>query len=184
MINFELLNKELLLLMHSMQNQAAPVTPAEEIINAVCEVLEVDYDHVMSKNRNKDNVEARFIIFHILKNNVKLTLKQIAELIGGKHHTTVLYGLESFDDLLLIRDKVFLKKLQKVQAELNIDFSPMKNWQDELKKLDELQDTIHQSLQEKLGDLAKSILYKQLTEVLKQKRTIYKQQFKDLKNEY
>lgn len=53
----------------------------------------------------------------------------------------------------------------------------------ELKELDNKQEAITQQLEtERLTDLGKSVLYKQLTEVLKEKETIYKQQLEILKN--
>jgi len=55
---------------------------------------------------------------------------------------------------------------------------------DELKELDKQQDAIYQKLEERLTDLGKSILYKELTEVLKKKETIYKQQLENIKNEH
>ena len=55
---------------------------------------------------------------------------------------------------------------------------------DELNELDKQQDAIYQKLEERLTDLGKSILYKELTEVLKKKETIYKQQLENLKNEH
>lgn len=54
----------------------------------------------------------------------------------------------------------------------------------ELKKLDEQQEAINQQLQQRLTDLGKSVLYKQLTEVLKKKEIIYKKQLERIKNEY
>jgi len=54
----------------------------------------------------------------------------------------------------------------------------------ELKELDEQQEAINQQLQQRLTDLGKSVLYKQLTEVLKKKEIIYKKQLERIKNEY
>lgn len=52
----------------------------------------------------------------------------------------------------------------------------------ELNELDEKQEAICQQLTQRLTDLGKSILYKQLTEVLQQKETIYKQQLENINN--
>lgn len=64
------------------------------------------------------------------------------------------------------------------------NFSTPTNMRDQLNELDKQQDAICQKLEERLTDLGKSILYKELTEVLKKKETIYKQQLENLKNEH
>lgn len=52
----------------------------------------------------------------------------------------------------------------------------------ELKELEQQQDAIYKQLDQRLTDLGKSILYKQLTEVLKKKEIIYKRQLENIKN--
>lgn len=51
-----------------------------------------------------------------------------------------------------------------------------------LKELDQQEDLITQKLQERLTDLGKSILYQDLTRILKAKQTIYIQQLEKLKD--
>lgn len=52
----------------------------------------------------------------------------------------------------------------------------------ELKELDEKQEAICQQLKQRLTDLGKSVLYKQLTEVLKKKEIIYKKELENISN--
>ncbi|MBB6499129.1 helix-turn-helix domain-containing protein [Pedobacter cryoconitis] len=92
--------------------------PIPIIIQSVCKALEVKPRNVISKNRNREYSEARFIIFYLLKYHALLTLKQIGPLIGGRNFTTVHYGLETFKELTESRDRAFLRKIEKVKKEL------------------------------------------------------------------
>jgi hypothetical protein len=53
---------------------------------------------------------------------------------------------------------------------------------EELLELDKKEDAIMQKLTERLTDLGQSILYQELTRILKAKQTIYIQQLEKLKN--
>lgn len=111
------LSMELLYTMKAMQNFKLPISPASEIIHEVCNSLDVQYHDVTSSNRNTKNSEARYIIFHLLKNHTKLSLKEIGAAMGGKHHTTVIHGLKVFQSLIDSKDKPFLNKIATIAEE-------------------------------------------------------------------
>lgn len=122
MLNMDALKQELLFMMKALQYSVTPVTPEFEIINGVCNALQVDYDSLKSKNRSNENTEARFIIFQLLREHTVLSFKAIGGLFN-RDHSTAMYGVEIFRDLVDGKNKKFLAKLQKVESELpGMDF--------------------------------------------------------------
>ncbi|WP_158674017.1 helix-turn-helix domain-containing protein [Pedobacter sp. KBW01] len=113
----EELKAELLHMMQAIQYKPTPPTPEDEIIQGVCNALEVDYESLASKNRSDENVEARFIIFKLLREHTDLSLKSVGALFN-RDHSTVTYGVSEFCDLFEIKDKLFMRKLEKVAEEL------------------------------------------------------------------
>lgn len=111
------LKAELLFMMKSMQYKTTPSTPEFDIINGVCNALNVDYESLKSKNRSNENAEARFIIFQLLREHIPLKFKAIGALFN-RDHSTVMYGVETFCDLFEVKNKIFMAKLKKVEDEL------------------------------------------------------------------
>lgn len=122
MLTMDALKQDLLNTMKAMQYLTTPVTPEFEIINGVCNALQVDYDSLKGKNRNNENTEARFIIFKLLREHTVLSFKAIGGLFN-RDHSTVIYGVETFKNLVDTKNKKFLQKLQNVEKELpGMDF--------------------------------------------------------------
>lgn len=122
MLNDKQLQRELLLMMKSIQYSPTPPTPEFEIINSVCNALCVDYESLASRNRCNINVEARFIIFQLLSLNTPLKYKEIGRLFN-RDHSTVTYGITTFNDLIESKNKPFLAKVHSVEDELpGMDF--------------------------------------------------------------
>lgn len=69
-------------------------------IAKVCNHFDISSATLKSKSRKKELVWARCIVIHYLRNNTALTLKKIGSMMGGRDHTTVIYQLEQYDDLL------------------------------------------------------------------------------------
>lgn len=87
------------------------------VIQTVCRALNLEIESVMSHKRNRENAEARFIIFHLLLNHCNWSQRQAAGIMQ-KHHTTITYGAQVFKDLVQCKNKDFLCKLDIVQEEL------------------------------------------------------------------
>lgn len=122
MLNCAELEAELLLTLKA-QQCFLTLHKSQDYISSVCKALDVSVFDVTSKSRDLKNVDPRFIIYYLLKHHTDLTLKQIGALVGGKDHTTILSGLKAFKNLVDTKDKLFIAKLKKVQAELpGIDF--------------------------------------------------------------
>ena len=74
------------------------VTP-EIVIKSTCNALDIERKKLESKSRKRDLVEARYIVFHILREKTANSLSNIAK-VFGKDHATVLYGLKLHESMM------------------------------------------------------------------------------------
>lgn len=86
----------------------------DQILMAVCIGLGLDKRGVLGKCRTRPLVEARQIAFYLMRKLTGLTLKQIGE-IFGRDHSTVIYGIDTCNDLLKV-DVSFQKKVYKIKS--------------------------------------------------------------------
>lgn len=71
---------------------------ADKIINIVCNKTKISFEDLKKKNRSRSNVEARQIIFKILRTEIGLTTVKIGE-IFNVDHSTVVYGVKQANNL-------------------------------------------------------------------------------------
>lgn len=69
------------------------VTP-EQLIKIVAAESEITVRSIQSTVRLKHIVEARFLVAHFAYHHLKMSLDKTAELIGGRHHTSVMHALK------------------------------------------------------------------------------------------
>ena len=84
----------------------------KEILDIVCSQLEVDCDKVMTSSRNRELVECRQIVSHILRFNCHLTLKGIG-LFLNRDHSSVMNNLSKYDCDYSTNFKNFKEKADK-----------------------------------------------------------------------
>jgi len=86
----------------------------DNIIEIVCEVLNVSRNTIVQRNRTRLVAEARCIaIGMILQVNPHYGLKRVGVLFGGMHHTSIIYMNNLFKDLYKL-DKPFTAKVEAV----------------------------------------------------------------------
>ena len=83
-----------------------------EIIEAVEIVTGMNFDDFNVKTRTQQHVEARFLFMHFVYTRMKLTLKMIGELMGGRDHSTVIHGVQLVADW--IANKKFYTRENKL----------------------------------------------------------------------
>ncbi len=88
----------------------------ENVINKVCNYLQVNKSYVLGKCRYRSVVEARQIISAILRDNVKLKLREIGKALN-QDHTTVIHSIQSLQNRL---DTEPLLKLKLEQLKIKI----------------------------------------------------------------
>ncbi len=90
----------------------------DEVVTTVADYYSVSRDDVLGRGRNKELVHPRQIVMYLAREELQMTLPQIGEALGGRDHTTVIYGVEKItqsigsDDIirreiLAIREKLY-----------------------------------------------------------------------------
>ncbi len=87
----------------------------ERILQAVAETFGVSVERLRSKSRAHKVALPRQVAMYLLREDAKLSLPQIGELLGGRDHTTVKYGYEKIADKIesderLRRDVLLLRE--------------------------------------------------------------------------
>ena len=83
-----------------------------QIIEAIEIVTGMNFDDFNVKTRTQQHVEARFLFMHFVYTRMKLTLKMIGELMGGRDHSTVIHGVQLVADW--IANKKFYTRENKL----------------------------------------------------------------------
>lgn len=88
----------------------------EHLVESICNDYEIDRSEYWSKTRHKEVVEVRFIVWYILKQKFKYTLKFIS-MLYEKDHSTVIHGINEVenDKDLKIRAKQFIREHLTIQ---------------------------------------------------------------------
>jgi chromosomal replication initiator protein len=89
----------------------------EEIILKVAEAYSVPLDRMLGRDRSKDVALPRQIAMYLLREEANISLPQIGEALGGRDHTTILYGIEKITDMLE-RDDRLRRQLMEIREKL------------------------------------------------------------------
>ena len=82
-----------------MQAQPSAVTP-DRIIAAVADQFGVDEDRLLSTDRSRRVALPRQVAMFLIREGTNASLPQIGEALGGRDHTTVMYGVDKVASLL------------------------------------------------------------------------------------
>jgi chromosomal replication initiator protein len=72
----------------------------DEVVRTVAENFGVSFDRLLSRDRSREVALPRQIAMYLLREEANISLPQIGQTLGGRDHTTVLYGCEKISDLL------------------------------------------------------------------------------------
>lgn len=72
--------------------------PANKILEAVAAQAEIDIDELVGQNRSAKIAVPRQLAMYILCKFNEISSPQIGELLGGRDHTTILYGIKKVAD--------------------------------------------------------------------------------------
>lgn len=97
-------------------------TPAA-VIGAVADFYSVSPEDLKGRSRNKKVVKPRQIAMYLARQETKASLPQIGKALGGRDHTTVLYGLKKISnqterDEILRREILAVRKMLYDSTEL------------------------------------------------------------------
>jgi chromosomal replication initiator protein len=76
-----------------------PLAPIE-LVQAVGKSFGISQDRMLSRDRSADVALPRQVAMYLLREEAQLSLPQIGEVLGGRDHTTVMYGCQKIGELL------------------------------------------------------------------------------------
>lgn len=93
--------------------------PAPEmLLEIVCHYFSITKEEIISKNKNKNIAEARQIAMYLLAKHGNMTYKQIGDLFGGKHHTTVMHGYHKIEEELQKQNSYYLSVISNLNKRI------------------------------------------------------------------
>jgi len=72
----------------------------QEVIGSVAEAFGVNIDRMLSRERSREVALPRQIAMYLLREESNISLPAIGESLGGRDHTTIMYGCDKIADLL------------------------------------------------------------------------------------
>ncbi|HET9946967.1 MAG TPA: chromosomal replication initiator protein DnaA [Patescibacteria group bacterium] len=73
---------------------------AEDVVDTVCDFYNIKQTQLKGPKRDASLVKARQVAMYLLKNELNLTLVEIGNVLGGRDHTTIMYGVEKIEKLV------------------------------------------------------------------------------------
>lgn len=89
----------------------------DEVIELVSTFYNIPRQRLMSAERSREVALPRQIAMYLLHKEAQCSLPQIGELLGGRDHTTILYGCEKIADLLE-RDEQLRRQVNQIREQL------------------------------------------------------------------
>lgn len=80
-------------------NSPSMISP-KNIMSVVCDHFNVSIEDIKSSKRNKELVYPRQVIMYLCRSMTGATYKEIASLLGGRDHSTIMYGERSISDMM------------------------------------------------------------------------------------
>ncbi|MCL4418986.1 chromosomal replication initiator protein DnaA [Patescibacteria group bacterium] len=86
----------------------------DELIKNVCSFYKVKPTQIKGEKRDAFLVKARQIAMYLLKKELDLSYVEIGNILGGRDHTTIMYGVNKIEGLLL--KKGFSEEIQMITS--------------------------------------------------------------------
>jgi chromosomal replication initiator protein len=102
-----------------LQTRSTAMTP-DRIIAAVAEHFGVDEDRLLSTDRSRQVALPRQVAMFLIRQGTDASLPKIGEVLGGRDHTTVMYGLDKIASLLET-DEGLRRRVAAIREELYND---------------------------------------------------------------
>jgi chromosomal replication initiator protein len=77
-----------------------------QVIEMVADAFGITVDQILERNRSRQVALPRQIAMYLLREEAQISLPQIGEALGGRDHTTVMYGCDKVADLLEQDDRL------------------------------------------------------------------------------
>jgi chromosomal replication initiation ATPase DnaA len=88
----------------------------KKIIQAICSVMNVKWDDVISKKRDRNLCDSRFAYCYFRYSEIGLS--QIGRELG-RTHATILHGIKQCNNLIDANDRNFVVMLAQIKIKIN-----------------------------------------------------------------
>jgi chromosomal replication initiator protein len=78
----------------------------EEVIKSVADAFGIQRDRMLSRDRSREVALPRQIAMYLMREESNISLPLIGETLGGRDHTTIMYGCDKIADLLERDDRL------------------------------------------------------------------------------
>lgn len=78
----------------------------QEVVRKVADAFNVPLDRMLGRERSREVALPRQIAMYLLREEANISLPQIGDALGGRDHTTVMYGCDKIADLLEEDDRL------------------------------------------------------------------------------
>ena len=72
----------------------------DQIIHLVADSFGITEDHILGRDRTRQIALPRQVVMYLMREDANISLPQIGATLGGRDHTTIMYGCEKITDLL------------------------------------------------------------------------------------
>ena len=90
---------------------------AEDVLNRVADSFSVPVERILGRDRSRSVALPRQIVMYLLREEANISLPQIGEALGGRDHTTVMYGCDKVADMLE-RDDRLRRQVLEIKEQL------------------------------------------------------------------
>jgi len=89
----------------------------ERVVNLVANSFNLTTESILGRDRSQAVVLPRQVAMYLLRKEGNISLPQIGEALGGRDHTTIMYGIEKISDLLE-RDDRLRRQVVQIRQQL------------------------------------------------------------------
>ncbi len=89
----------------------------DDVLDAVSRAFGVSNERLLGRERTREVALPRQIAMYLLREEGGISLPQIGEMIGGRDHTTVIYGCDKINDLMETDDRL-RRQVLKIREQL------------------------------------------------------------------
>jgi chromosomal replication initiator protein len=87
------------------------------IIHLVADSFGVTEENILGRDRSRQMALPRQVAMYLMREEARISLPQIGEVLGGRDHTTVMYGCDKITDLME-RDHHFRRQVFEIKEQL------------------------------------------------------------------
>ena len=89
----------------------------DQLVGAVGQAFGVTLERLLSRDRSAEVALPRQVAMYLLREETRLSLPQIGEVLGGRDHTTIMYGCQKIGELLE-RDEGLRRQVTSLREQL------------------------------------------------------------------